>query len=65
MPENAASWVAEHTHLNSAPLFPVAAAVLTRILSDNSELKELWEDTEDFASWKDDVSEIVAALQNN
>lgn len=65
LPENAASWVAKHTHLNSAPLFPVAVASLTKILSDNSELKELWEDSEDFASWKDDVSEIVAALQNS
>lgn len=65
LPENAAAWVAENTHLNSAPLFPVAAASLAKVLSDNSELKELWEETEEFASWKDDVKEIIAALHNS
>jgi hypothetical protein len=45
LPENAAACVAEHSHLNSTKLFPVAAASLTQVLSDNSELKELWQET--------------------
>lgn len=61
-PENAAAWVAAHGRLNAGRLNSRAVKALDRVLGEQSELKELWEESGDFESWQQDVREIRAAL---
>jgi hypothetical protein len=46
-----------------AVLVSQAIAAIDRITAPESELRELWEDTEDFDSWQADVAGLRAQLQ--
>ena len=46
-----------------ASLVAEASDALTRILAPNSELRELWEDSDDFAEWRASVAELRQQLQ--
>jgi hypothetical protein len=46
----------------SAELLSKAHAALTRILGADSELRQLWEDSDDFASWKACVEALQSAM---
>lgn len=56
------------TWLKSVPatpppeLFVKARQALSRILGEDSELRELWEESEDFASWQGSMHALQAAL---
>ncbi len=63
-PESAANWVASNTSLDTTSLTSLAVSSLEKVLSEESELKELWEETENFEEWKNDVLSIKATLQN-
>ncbi|MDM8536933.1 DUF4259 domain-containing protein [Desulfobacterales bacterium HSG17] len=63
LPENAASWVSQNSSLmDTSHLNIKAIQAIDKVLSDVSELKELWEETDDFKSWVEDVEKIKAAL---
>lgn len=62
LPEEAAGWVAKHKTLDAGQLVSRALQAVDRVLGDQSELKELWQETDDFAAWSEDVHQIRAAL---
>ena len=47
----------------SPPLIQNAIKAVERVLANKSELKELWEDTEDFDQWKSDVESLLLRLR--
>jgi hypothetical protein len=54
-------WVAAHKLPPSSDLLARATAVIDRILADNSELRELWDETED-PEWRDAVEDLRRRL---
>jgi len=63
LPENAQEWIEKNKGLNVSTLVTVAIKAVDAVLSDKSELFELWQDAEeDFENWKSDVESIKAAL---
>ncbi len=55
-------WLASIRPKIDADLVAQAREALTRILAENSELRELWEETDDFAEWRALVSELGQQL---
>lgn len=52
-----------HPHTDLRDLKPLARKALTRVLSQDSELMELWqENEEDFPVWKDEVAALMGRL---
>lgn len=64
LPEDVATWVAACTEKPGAPLIRKALAALARIGSEDSELCELWEESEDFEAWKKSLEARTQALQS-
>ena len=54
-------WVAAHKLPPSSDLLARATAVIDRILAPNSELRELWDETED-PEWQDAVHDLRRRL---
>jgi hypothetical protein len=56
------AWVA-HQRTKPAPaLIDKARRAVKRILSDNSEIVELWQDSDEFEGWKASVESVQARL---
>jgi len=52
-----------HPNVNLADLKSDAVIALTKVLSDNSELNELWsENEEDYPSWRSGVENLIQSL---
>jgi hypothetical protein len=52
-------WVEEHKLLQPSPdLVQKAHLVITRILAENSELNELWQESEEYNAWLQSVTEL-------
>jgi hypothetical protein len=49
LPDNAKAWIEAHRELDVSSLIPTSQAVIQRIRSD-SELKELWDESEEAPS---------------
>ena len=64
-PESAAEWVNNHKTLDANSLKDSAIKAVTLVLSEQSELVELWEETSDFSVWKKDVNEIRSILEDS
>jgi hypothetical protein len=62
LPENAAQWVSKNLSLDSTHLNNIAIQAIEKVLSDASELKELWEESDDFDTWLKDVTQIKTLL---
>jgi hypothetical protein len=62
LPEEAAGWVAKHATLDAGKLVGRAVQAIDRVLGEQSELKDLWQETDDFAAWSADVQQTRAAL---
>lgn len=56
-------WLAQIRPEIDPELVAAASAALTRILATNSELRELWEDSEEFPEWQASVTELLQQLQ--
>ena len=56
------AWVASVAAKPSAELLSQARNALTRILGPDSELRELWEDSDDFESWEASMQALQSAL---
>ncbi|WP_440224222.1 DUF4259 domain-containing protein [Dokdonella sp. MW10] len=55
-------WLASIRPKIDADLVAQAREALTMILAENSELRELWEETDDFAEWRALVNELGQQL---
>lgn len=55
-------WVKSIEAKPTQELLSRAARALTRIMGPDSELRELWEDSEDFSSWESSIKALQVAL---
>lgn len=56
-------WLARIRPTIDPDLAAQAREALARILARDSELRELWEETDEFSEWRESVTEIVRQLQ--
>lgn len=61
--ESVDEWVAAHPSPVPTALARKAHAALDRILTRPSELLELWEESDDFESWKGTITELKSRIQ--
>ncbi|HEX8372129.1 MAG TPA: DUF4259 domain-containing protein [Chthoniobacterales bacterium] len=61
LPDNAKAWVAAHRALDTTSLVPIAQTVVQRIRT-NSELKELWDESEEAAMWYATLDDVSSRL---
>jgi len=61
-PEGVERWVAESELVPPPELVEQSLAVIARILGENSELKELWEDSDDHDDWLAAMADLRARL---
>jgi len=61
--EELMAWVASARPSVDAALVSQAIAAIDRITGPESELRDLWEETEDFNAWQVDVASLRAQLQ--
>ncbi len=60
--EIADKWAAEIGMTPSAELYHNAHAAITRILADDSELKELWQESDEYDAWQANVLALKTRL---
>ena len=58
------TWIASVKPVADPLLVSEAARAIDRILGPDSELRELWEDTDDFGQWQANVRELRTALES-
>ncbi|QDU77963.1 hypothetical protein Pan97_50420 [Bremerella volcania] len=51
-------WVDRHKHLNTDHLVPLATQALARITSDDCQLKQQWQQTDQFEQWVATVEDV-------
>ncbi|HBL47335.1 DUF4259 domain-containing protein [Gimesia sp.] len=62
-PEKFQEWVQNHRGLDVTDLKPVCVLALNRVLSENSELNELWsENSTEYPEWKGNVEHMIHAF---
>ena len=59
--EKVEAWLASIAVKPSPELLQLAQRALERVLAPESELRELWEETEHFAAWHSSISALQAA----
>ncbi len=64
LPEEAANWLANRKFVAGKEVVAMALKVLRRI-EENSELKEVWEDTNSAGDWKRSISELKRRLEES
>lgn len=62
LPEEVTAWMASVQPMDAQPLRAKALQALDAVLSEDSELRELWAETEDFEAWKADVEALKTLL---
>ena len=63
LPEDVAAWVATRNGKLKS-LAPIALTAIQRVTSEDSELCELWQDSEDFEQWLETVESIGRTLES-
>ena len=61
--ENIDNWVASHAGLQTDRLLPLAHRVIDRIVGPDSELPELWEDSDSFSEWQASIEDLRSRLK--
>jgi Domain of unknown function (DUF4259) len=62
--EDLDAWVLRNRNLKVAPLKVPAVSAIRRVLSEGSELRELWsENTKDYPSWRGGIESLAARLE--
>ncbi len=61
LPEEVSAWIAAHDSLPAAPRKWLAKRVAERIRTD-SELRELWEESDDWNGWSANVDDLLRRL---
>ncbi len=62
--EGLADWLARIRPTIDDDLLRQARDALARVLGENSELRELWEETDDMQAWRAAVTELATQLQD-
>lgn len=57
------NWVQSHSNLNAAPLLPNAHRVIDRILADDSELVDLWKESDSYDEWLTTMDNLRSRLK--
>ena len=61
--ESLDDWIESHKLTPSQPLVESAILAMDRILTDPSELRELWQDSEDFDDWAREMEALKTRLR--
>ena len=61
-PEHLCEWLSGK-ELSLEHLAPAALVAIRRVRSEDSELRDLWQDTEDFSAWSGGLNVISTALR--
>jgi hypothetical protein len=61
-PDVISAWVKRQSTKPEAALLTKAQAVIDRVLSGNSELAELWTESDEYEAWRDGLLTIQASL---
>lgn len=61
--ESVDAWVAAHSLTPPASLVQKALKALDRIATEPSEILELWQDSEDFETWKRHLADLKTRIQ--
>ncbi len=61
--ESIDSWVKKTKLIPSKALAEKAHKVIERILADDSEIKELWQESEEFDAWQASVKNLATRIQ--
>ncbi len=64
-PENVEAWVKKNQNQASPQLAKKAAAAIERLMNEPSEILELWQESEDFATWENGVTHLKMILSNS
>jgi len=64
IPETAIQWTQAYSGTDVSALQQMAINAVTLVLSQESELRELWQESDDFGAWKKDVEEIASKLES-
>lgn len=64
IPENAMEWVNKNP-IDPSLIVPSAIDAVSLVLSGNSELNELWAETDEHTLWQEDVKEILRKLKES
>ncbi|MDF1743638.1 MAG: DUF4259 domain-containing protein [Gimesia sp.] len=63
-PDNFKEWIQNNRDLKVADLKPMCVRSLNRVLSEKSELNELWsENEEDYSNWKNNIEVMLNAFK--
>ena len=60
--ETVDEWIAAHPITPPQPLVDRGIAILDRVVGDNSELKELWDDSEEAEQWHASIADLRQRL---
>lgn len=61
--ETVDNWVAAHPGLKTDSLLKLAHKVINRIVADDSELLELWQESDSFDEWQASIEALRARLK--
>ena len=62
-PDDLKAWATSHADLDVSSIFAKCVAGLTRLLSDNSELNELWSENEElYPKWRANAQQMIDAF---
>lgn len=62
-PDDFKEWVTSNSELDVSDLCPLCITGLNRLLSDNSELNELWAENDDlYSEWRANVQQMIDAF---
>lgn len=62
LPDDLKTWLQSDHGLTAGELRPIASATVKRI-AENSELKELWEESDFYEKWTTEVSDLMRRLR--
>lgn len=65
LPSDAQQWIDKHQGLNVAPLMPAAIAGLRRVISPQSQMREMWrDDAVRFDDWMRQLKDLLQRLEH-
>lgn len=63
LPENAKEWVSNNKSLNPTKLKKKATKAIDKVLSKDSELNELWQESKKYKTWRENVEQLKSDLE--
>ena len=63
-PEPVEKWLQHNQNKHNYELIPKALLALNLLISENSELDELWQDSDDYEDWTKNIAELKETLKS-